>query len=497
MESNSGSGSRVGSIWERINSSFWFIPALLTLVGMLLSGVTQWLDNKYQGLLDSLPAVVSGGATGASSVLSAISGSLITVIATVFSLTIVSLTLASGQYSPRLMRSFTSDKGLQIVLGTYIGTFVYSLLVLRIVALGGSSGSGGADSSFQPTISVGVAILLALVCVGLLIYFISHVAQIIQSSSIVQMAQLDMMGIVSNLEETESSSDYIRDPEEDPRWADLLAGQPSIVKAKSSGYVQSVDIDEILKEVVDERTRLVEIPSGPGIFVSSGLALVKVWPAAGEDFDSGTLREVHRAFVLGRERSFQQDIAFGFRQLSDIALKGLSPGINDPTTAMQAMDRMEAVLISLGSKDLPRCVQEREVGERKVLVRVNYSNFEDLVGLAFDQVRRAAFTSGQVAVLERLIEILDRALRANTSTERQEALWARVFTIARLCPQQISDPEDAVNLMLRAVESVYALSMKQRVAIDGDLDRLLNLSEDLEDNGRIWEAIEAARTKVR
>ena len=494
MESNSGSGSRVGSIWERVNSSFWFIPALLTLVGMFLSGVTQWLDNKYQGLLDSLPAVVSGGATGASSVLSAISGSLITVIATVFSLTIVSLTLASGQYSPRLMRSFTSDKGLQIVLGTYIGTFVYSLLVLRIVALGGS---GGADSSFQPTISVGVAILLALVCVGLLIYFISHVAQIIQSSSIVQMAQLDMMGIVSNLEETESSSDYIRDPEEDPRWADLLAGQPSIVKADSSGYVQSVDIDEILKEVVDERTRLVEIPSGPGIFVSAGLALVKVWPASGEDFDSGALREVHRAFVLGRERSFQQDIAFGFRQLSDIALKGLSPGINDPTTAMQAMDRMETVLISLGSKDLPRRVQEREVGERKVLVRINYSNFEDLVGLAFDQVRRAAFTSGQVAVLERLIEILDRALRANTSTERQEALWARVFTIARLCPQQISDPEDAVNLMLRAVESVYALSMKQRVTIDGDLDRLLNLSEDLEDNGRIWEAIEAARTKVR
>lgn len=493
MKSNTGSGSRLGSIWERVNSSFWFIPALLTLVGMVLSGVTQWLDNRYQGLLDSLPAVLSGGATGAGSVLSAISGSLITVIATVFSITIVSLTLASGQYSPRLMRSFTSDKGLQIVLGAYIGTFVYSLLVLRIVALGGS---GRAASSFQPTISVGVAIVLALVCVGLLIYFINHVSQIIQSSSIVRMAQLDMLNIVSSLEEAKASADRIRDPDEDPRWADLLAGQPSVVKAESSGYLQSLNLDKVLQEVVDERTLFVEIPSGPGIFVSAGLDLVKVWPSTGGDFDAGALREVHRAFVFGRERSFQQDIAFGFRQLSDIALKGLSPGINDPTTAMQAMDRMEAVFIALGSKNLPRRVQEREIRERKVLIKINYPDFEDLVGLAFDQVRRAAFTSGQVAVLERLVEILDRSLRVNTSSERQEALWARVFTIARLCPRQISDPEDAVNLMLRAIESVYGLSMQQRVAVDGDLDRLLDLSEDLEDDGRIREAIEAVRTKV-
>ncbi len=459
-----------------------------------MSGVTQWLDNKFQGLLDSLPAVISGGATGASSVLSAISGSLITVIATVFSLTIVSLTLASGQYSPRLMRSFTGDKGLQIVLGSYIGTFVYSLLVLRLVALGGSQGS---SSSFKPTISVGVAILLALVCVGLLIYFINHVAQIIQSSSIVQMAQLDMMGIVSNFDGPESSLSDIRDPGENPRWADLFAGQPSLLKAESSGYVQSLDIDEILKEVVDERTQFVEIPSGPGIFVSAGLPLLRVWPAAEEEFDSRACREVHRAFVFGRERSFQQDIAFGFRQLSDIALKGLSPGINDPTTAMQAMDRIEAVLIALGSKELPRRVQEKEVDGRKILVKVSYSTFEELVGLAFDQVRRAAFTSGQVAVLERLIEILDRATRVNVSADRQSSLWARIFTIARLCPPQISDPEDAVNLMLRAVESVYGLSMKQRVEVDEDLDRLLKLSEDLEDDGKIWAAIEAARTKVR
>ena len=493
MKSNGGSGSRFGSIWEKVNSSFWFIPALLTLIGMLLSGVTQWLDNKYQGLLDSLPTVISGGATGAGSVLSAISGSLITVIATVFSITIVSLTLASGQYSPRLMRSFTSDKGLQVVLGAYIGTFVYALLVLRIVAL---RGSGGASSSFQPTISVGVAIVLALVCVGLLIYFISHVAQIIQSSSIVQMAQLDMLGIVSNLDEIDSSPTDIRDPEEDPSWEDLFVGQPSLLLAESSGYVQSLDIDEILKEVVDGRTRFVEIPSGPGIFVSAGLALVRVWPAADEEFDSKARREVHRAFVFGRERSFQQDIAFGFRQLSDIALKGLSPGVNDPTTAMQAMDRMEAIFIALGSKALPRRVQEKEVDEHKVLVRVGYSNFEELVGLAFDQLRRAAFTSGQVAVLERLIEILDRALRVNVSPERQGSLWARIFTIARLCPWQISDPEDAVSLMLRAIESVYGLSMKQRVAVDGDLDRLLDLSEDLDD-GRIRDAVEAVRTRVR
>lgn len=489
-ESSVASGNRRGSLWERLSSSFWFIPAILTAAGFLLSLVTQPLDRLLQGTLESLPAVISGGSSGASSVLTAISGSLITVIATVFSLTIVTLTLVSGQYSPRLLQSFMRDRGLQIVLGTYIGTFVYSLMILRLISI---SGNGG--SSFNPAVSVAVAIILALVCVSLLIYFINHVAQIIQSSTIVRMAHKDTMALVNGLNDFEEASDSLRDPDENPNYAELLAETPQIVRAKNSGYVESMNVEGILSAIVDEETKVVEITPGPGDFVSAGLPVVKAWPSS-EEADSEIEKQANRAFVFGKERTFQQDVAFGIRQLSDIALKGLSPGINDPTTAMQAMDRIEAIFMALGEKSLPQRTQKRQVDEIEVLVKIGYPNFDILVGLAFDQVRRAAFTSGQVAVLERLLEILDRAVQTNRSNERQRALWDRVFAVARQAPEEISDPYDAAKLVLRSVRVVRNMTMNGRTSADKELQMLAELSDDLPDEGRIRETVELLRKRV-
>lgn len=164
---------------------------------------------------------------------------------------------------------------------------------------------------------------------------------------------------------------------------------------------------------------------------------------------------------------------------------------------MQAMDRMEAVFIALGEKSLPRRVQWREANGVGVLVKVGYPTFDGLVGLAFDQVRRAAFTSGQVAVLERLLEILDRALQTNTSDERQQALWDRVFAVARQAPREISDPHDAANLVLRAVRVVRNTTMKQRVRSDEDLEKMAELSYELPDDDGIRKAIDLLRKRVR
>lgn len=485
------SGNQVGSFWERMNSSFWFIPGLLTIGGFLLALITQPLDSLIQPVLDQLPTIISGGAQGAGSVLTAIAGSLITVIATVFSLTIVIFALISGQYSPRMLWSLTADRGLQVVLGFYVGTFVYCLLILRLIKV-----SAGTEIGFNPVMSVAVAIILALVCVALLIYFIGHVTMLIQSSSIVKLAYDNVSENVSELDDLDEASEKIKDPEEDPGWRDLLDDTPSVVPASSSGYVQNLNVDSLLAAVVDERTALVDVPPGVGSYISAGLPIARVWPSSDGGLGNDVETKVNRAFVLDRERSLEQDLGFGLRQLSDIALKGLSPGINDPTTAIQALNRMETVFIALGSKALPRRVQRRTVNDREVLVRVGYSTFDDLVELAFDQVRRAAFATGQVAVLKRLLEILDGAIRANGSRERQRALWDRAFAVARLAPEQIPDPRDAANLMLRAVELVPGLSLKERVAIDGDLDHLVSLSEDLKGEGKVQEAVWACRSQL-
>ena len=204
------------------------------------------------------------------------------------------------------------------------------------------------------------------------------------------------------------------------------------------------------------------------------------------------------AAVIGKERFLAQDFAFGLRQLSDIALKGLSPGVNDPTTAMQAMDRMEAIFVALGEKRMPARSEQRKVEGTKAYVKVGYYGFDDVVGVAFDQVRRAAFTIGETTVLERLLEILERAIQANGVPERQRSLWARAFTVARLAPEQVSDPEDAANLVRRAVGvGATLLGTDLRAQVAFELKEVADLADGLRGGGRIREAVDAALGELR
>lgn len=481
---------RPSAVWEKVNSGFWFVPALMVAGSIVLYAVTLTLDQLTFTSLSALPIVFSGGASAARSVLAAISGSLITVITTAFSLTIVAFVLASGQYTPRLLRSFTADRGLQVVMGTYIATFVYALLVLRIVRTAESE-----SAAFIPIISVTTAVVLALLCVALLVYFVQHVMNLIQPSTIVQRIQAETMEPLAGLDDLNGPPEGERDQKEDPNLKSLLAEAPLELRARQSGYVQYLNIDAIVEAVSAARDpEFIEIPFSPGHFVAAGLPVVRIWPAREDTvLDSGTEDKVRQAIVFGQERAFRQDFTFGLRQLTDIALKGLSPSTNDPTTAMQALDRIEAVLVALGEKALPRRVQERGTNEARVLVKIGYPSFDDIVELALDQVRRAAFATGQVVFLRRLLEVTERALEANTSPERQKALWDRAFTVARLATEQLPDTRDAVTLVQRTVEvGAPLLETEQSAAVGSDLEELVLLSEGLRGGERVREAVRGA-----
>lgn len=481
------SGGWLRPAWRTLRSSFWFLPALGTVGGFALSWFTRYLDQNRQELWGELPFVFSGGATNAYYVLSAVTGSLITVIATSFSLTLVILQLASGQYSPRLLKSFTADSSVQLAIGTYIATFVYSLMILMFMY----TPSGEDVTIFIPVISLTVTITLAMVCVMVLIYFIQHISKLVQSSTIVQMAQDDTLKAIGKLEDLGDAPIEASDPRENPALEDLLSGEPLVIRSKETGYLQRLDLDSIVGSVVvGKETVVIEIPFAPGHFVGAGLPLVKVWSTRHIRLSSDGQNKIHRAFKFGPERSFQQDFPFGLRQLSDIALKALSPGVNDPTTAMQAIDRLEAIFIALGSKALPSRLREKAINGSRVLVKVNHPDFEDDVGLAFDQVRRAAFAGGEVAVLERLIEALECSILANIDPGRQRIFWDHIFTVARMAPRELPDPYDAANLIRRAVEAGAQLDIDQHPRLISDFHKLISIFEKLEDASKIEEAVE-------
>lgn len=475
------------SIWQKLSASFWFIPALATVGIFALFAVTEYLDQVFFADLAGLPILFSGGASAARDVLAAIAGSLITVIGTAFSLTIVTFTLISGQYTPRFLKSLAADRGLQVVLGAYIATFVYALLVLRIIR--SPTGNGEA---FIPVTSVTTAVVLALCCVALLIYFIYHVINLIQPSTIFQRIHAEMMKPISTLDDRNEpqKADSMDRPESVPD------GDPYVVRAERSGYVQYFDVDAVVDAVAaGGETKFVEVPFVPGNFVAAGLPIVRAWPAPKGGLSREAEVKARREIVFGKERTIREDFTFGLRQLTDIALKGLSPSVNDPTTAMQAMDRTEAILIALGEKELPRRLQERNVDGAGVLVRIGYTDFDGVAEVAFDQVRRAAFATGQVVFLKRYLEVSARALRANASPERQRALWTQALAVARLAPEQLPDPRDATDLILRVVGiGAFLTKTGLRSEVDADLEELAKISRSLPDGERIHAAVHDART---
>lgn len=459
---------------------------LLTL-SLVLFGVTHYLDRLVSSDLSTVPVLFSGGPSAARDVLSSISGSLITVIGTVFSLTIVAFTLTSGQYTPRMLKNLSSDRGLRIVLGVYIATFVYALLALRTVRSAESSGG-----EFVPVVSVAVAFLLALVCVVLLIYFIYHVINLIQPSTIFERLHGETRKAISELPDLPNLSDLqnssstkattdkrASDPTENPDLRLLLAKKPGILKAEKSGYIQDIQIKSLVEAVGSPGvTRVVELPFVIGDFVSAGLDVARIWPAEEDELGLEARKQAHEAIVFGKERSIPRDFTFGLRQLTDIALKGLSPSVNDPTTAMQALDRTEALLIQLSGKELPELFERWDLGDEKVILRVANPTFEDVAEIAFDQARRAALNTGQVIFLKRWLEVILNAASANESAERRSSLWSRLRDLARTAPAQLPDERDAFELTLRVMDAAARfkeLEGSLRVRIDRDLDQLPQL----------------------
>lgn len=367
--------------WNALRATFWFVPALFALGTVPLALGLLAVDAELGAREIALRGLYEGRAEDARSVLVMIAGSMIGTAGVVFSITIVALSLTSSQYGPRLLRHFLRDPGNQVVLGTFVATFLYCLLVLRSVVSGRPA----------PALSVSMAVLLAVVSLAVLIYFFHHVAASIQAGAIVAGVARDLERAIDRFCARHGASDG-----EAARAEAGLEGAAR-VDASSSGYVQAVD-HEALRAVACERDGCIEALHRAGDFLIAGGALACVAPA--DRFDEAARRRVQGAFLIGAQPTEEQDLEFAVRQLVEVALRALSPGINDPYTAVNCIDWLGVALARLAEDGMPPHVLRDEAGRVRLLT--DAPTFAGVADACFQQIRQAA--GPHVAVSIRLLD---------------------------------------------------------------------------------------------
>ncbi|WP_119154647.1 DUF2254 domain-containing protein [Caldimonas tepidiphila] len=413
--------SRVRELWLRLRASLWFVPTLVVAgaiwLALMLIEAHSWIDAD---LAARWPRLFGAGPDGARSMLSAIATSMITVAGVVFSVTIVALSLASSQYSPRVLRNFMNDRPTQFVLGVFVGIFAYCLVVLRTVR---SSDEG---AGFLPSFAVLGGVVLALFGVAMLIYFIHHVASSIHASSILERIAGETTRAIDRLFPC-------RLGEALPATEDCAAGMPTRwhpVAAKSTGYIVGVD-DAGLLEFAARQDRVVRLAHCIGDFVIEGRPLAELSgdaPPGEADADA-----LCRLLSIQRQRTVHQDAPYGVQQIVDVAVKALSPGVNDPTTAVMCIDHLTALLVRLAGRHIPGPCRSDGCTLRVV---ARGPDFESLSALAFDAI--VSHTRGDAEVFARLLHAIGIVEEAVTEPSRRLALRRRLALVSEAIAQTVS-----------------------------------------------------------
>ena len=333
--------TKVASYWDALSSSYWFIPALMTLSATVLSFMLVRVDQQNElAWLRDVGFVFLNQPDGARSLLSTVAGALIGVAGTVFSITLAVLTLTSQQFGPRLLNTFMRDRGNQVVLGTFVATSLYCLLVLRTVR-DASETAGGA---FVPHLAVTVAVLLTVLSLAVFIYFVHHTADSIQVATILARIAADLDKLIHRLHPEAAELGAAPEP---PLPPSPEAPRATILRAAGSGYLQTVD-EQGLLALAEKHRLLVRSLHLPGTFVTEGGPVAHLWPDT--VLAEGVAERLRANFTFGPRRTPVQDLNFLFDQLTEVALRALSPGINDPITATRCVDRIGQGLSSLAAR---------------------------------------------------------------------------------------------------------------------------------------------------
>lgn len=455
-----GTAVRLGALRDAARTQLWPLPTFGVLLALGLGVLLPRVDAR---VAEDLPPAVTGylfggGPGAARTVLDAIASSLITVTALTFSLTVVTLQLASSQFSPRLLRTFLRDRFVHATLALFLATFTYALTVLRTVRTGDDG-----VMPFVPQLSVTVAFLLTLASVLALVLFLAHLATEIRVETMLKNVHRDASDVVRRVlgppgDRADRKADRDRD-------GDIASARPPAhawpVPAGASGFLVRIDEQALLSAAV-QADAVVLLDRYPGNVVVAGTPIAAVWPrrpaSSPSDSDGETTRRlaerVAAGVSTGPERTSEQDIGFGLRQLVDVTSKALSPGINDPTTAVHALGHCAVLLCELAGYDLgPRLLHDEQHRVRVVLRR---PVFAELLELAIAQPRR--YGAADPVVLARLFTLLREVAWSVGQPEQRAAVTEQLVRLRATADGQDFDEWERQRLAGMAEQVEQALA---------------------------------------
>jgi uncharacterized membrane protein len=425
---------KIKNLWAKTYSGFWFVPTLIMAGSIALAIALIRADTTGSGQWQAnWPRLFGASAEGARGMLSTIAGSMMTVVGVTFSMVLVTLALASSQYTSRILRNFMRDRVTQVVLGIFAGIFSYCLIVLRTIR-------GGDADEFIPSLAVAVGFVLAIGGIGVLIFFIHHIASSIQASSIIASVARETILTIDRLfpgklGHAPLGCDDDRSAPDPPEriW--------QAVPAPTNGYIQNVDSAALLRLARENQT-VVRMERSIGDFVVRDTLLVSL--ALEGPPTKRMIAALQSAYSIDRHRTLEQDSAFGIRQIVDMALRALSPSTNDTTTAVMCVDYLAAILSQLAAKKIPS--SHRYENDELRVIAVG-PTFEQMVTQSFDQIRGSA--GGNVGIMLRMLGALQTIGSVTLSPGRRLALREQVEWIAELAERSIESPHDLMRVESR------------------------------------------------
>ena len=440
--------ARLIKFWNDLQSSYYFIPGLMAIFAIILAMITIRIDRAWgYKVSENLGWFYSNKADGAQAILTTIAGSMMTVASVTFSITMVAVTSAAGQYGPRLIGNFMRDRANQITLGTFTSTFVYCLLILRVAGTGDDSGIAGNVSEFVPNLSILVAMGLTMVSVGVMIFFIHHIPETLNVGNITGQVGSELRRDINKMFPKEigdanlKSSDYIQK---------YHHKESAKVTAVAEGYIQAVNETSIINWA-QEHDVVIRLQYRPGDFAIKGDALMQVWEGDGSKaiLSDESLEKLRSTYAMGQDRTAHQNILFLADELVEILARALSPGINDPFTAINCINWFQSALKTMMDV-VPPCPLRRD-SEGHVRVISHPISFERFVSVICDQSRAYVATDRNTTL--KMLTVLTELAAAATVDVHKVVLIRQIEKLEAVSSESLASKLEKDELKAEFIKS--------------------------------------------